>query len=118
MKRLVTLFLIACISPIFGQGLQTSAKYPLAAKIISVEMEQQQRVVNGVGGTSTWHLMKTEINGKTYGLVATDRPFRRPESWLHIGTYPARQTKNGFDLQFIDSGGKVRHEELQIVSEE
>jgi hypothetical protein len=41
------------------QQLQVSEKYPLEAHIVSVEMEQQQIVRNGSGGTSTWHLMKS-----------------------------------------------------------
>ena len=102
--------------PAFGQQLPVSDKYPLQAHIVSVEMEQQQLITDGTGGTSTWHLMKAEINGKTYGLSVYVRPFQH-RNWLHTGFYPVRQTKHGFEFEYMD-GGKLRHEELHIVSEE
>lgn len=119
MRSTIAFMLAVAIVPgLFAQALQTSAKYPLTAHIVSVEMEQQAIVINGVGGTSNWHLMKTEIDGKMYGLAAEQHPFHRPPTWLHEGAYPARRTKNGFDLEYIDSRGKVQHEELTIMSEE
>jgi hypothetical protein len=99
-----------------GQQLQVSEKYPLQAHIVSVEMEQQQHFQDGTGGTSTWHLMKAEIDGKTYGLAVLAQPFRH-RNWLHTGFYPVRQTKRGFEFEYMD-GGKLRHEELRIVSEQ
>jgi hypothetical protein len=40
------------------------------------------------------------------------------EKWLHMGDYPCRQTKNGFEFEYYDENGKLRHEELLIASEE
>lgn len=112
----IAVFAALAALPAFGQQLQVSDKYPLRAHIVSVEMEQRQHMYQGTGGTSTWQLMKAEINGRTYGLAPPTGRFQH-RNWLHIGFYPVRQTKHGFEFEYMD-GNKVRHEELRIVSEE
>jgi hypothetical protein len=107
------------VMPAFGQELAVSDKYPLRAHIVSVEMQQEQRITDGTGGTSTWHLMKADIDGTTYGLSIAFRPFSqfRHFNWLERGFYPARHAGCGFEFEYMD-GGKIRHEELCIMSEE
>jgi hypothetical protein len=122
MRRL-SLFLLLAMPPLAATAqdvqLPVSAKYPLQAHIVSIEMEQQEN--HSSGEISTRRLMKTEVDGKTYLLVATPppldkRPFER-RTWLNTGLYPARRTKHGFEFEYKD-GDKVRHEELHISSED
>jgi hypothetical protein len=101
--------------------LPVSDKFPLPAHIVSVETQQQQDLTNGTGETSTTHLVKAEIEGKTYRLsvklaLSQKRPFQH-RMWLRPGVYPARRTAHGFEFEYRD-GEKVRHEELHIVSVE
>ena len=101
--------------------LPVSSKYPLQAHIVSVEIEQKQHLSDGSGEISESHLMKAEIDGKTYGLAVPDnllkkRPFEH-RTWLETGFYPARRIKHGFEFEYMD-GDKVRHEELQILFQE
>jgi hypothetical protein len=101
--------------------LPVSKKYPLQAQIVSVETEQQQNLTNGNGETSITHLVKAEIDGKTYRLsiklsLRQKRPFQH-HTWLQPGFYPAHKTEHGFEFEYQD-GDKIRHEELHIVSVE
>ena len=123
MKWLSFFFLLAVSPPGLAQQAQLplSGKYPLRAHIVSVETEQQQNLTNGHDEISTRRLMKTEIDGKTYGLALSQPPVeerafqhRMP---LNAGFYPARRTKHGFEFEYKD-GDKVRHEELRIVFQE
>ncbi|MBZ5696198.1 MAG: hypothetical protein LAN36_12660 [Acidobacteriia bacterium] len=116
----IAVFAVLAGLPAFGQQLPVSGKYPLQAHIVSVESQQEQYLQDGTGGTYERHLMRTEINGKVYGL-RDDTPIsirHRAERWLHTGFYPARATKNGFELEYVDVGGKLRHGGFSIVSEE
>ncbi|HXY08779.1 MAG TPA: hypothetical protein VEI52_13145 [Terriglobales bacterium] len=101
-------------------ALAVSDKYPLMAHVKQVQMEQRQSVHgsngNVHGRTYNWHLMIAEINGRTYGLDA--KPGFHREHWLHMGDYPCRQTKKGFEVEYYDENGKLRNEELVIASEE
>lgn len=123
MKWLGLFLLVALPSAASSQQAQlpVSNKYPLEAHIVSVEIEQQQHLTNGSGEISTRRLMKTEVDGKTYLLVANPPPLdKRPfehRTWLNTGVYPARRTKRGFEVEYKD-GDKVRHEELQIMSQD
>ena len=101
--------------------LPVSKSFPLQANIVSVETQQQQDLTNGTGETSTTHLVKAEIGGKTYRLsiklpLRQKRPFQH-HTWLQPGLYPARRTTHGFEFEYQD-GDKVRHEELHIVTVE
>ena len=101
--------------------LPVSGKYPLHAHIVSVETQQQQNLTNGTGEISQVHLVKAEIDGKTYRLTVKlpridKRPFQH-RTWLQPGAYPARRTDHGFDFEYRD-GDKIRHEELRIATEE
>ncbi|MGA2718382.1 MAG: hypothetical protein ABSF78_05395 [Candidatus Acidiferrales bacterium] len=101
--------------------LPVSKNFPLQANIVSVETQQQQDLTNGTGETSTTHLVKAEIGGKTYRLsiklpLRQKRPFQH-HTWLQPGLYPARRTTHGFEFEYQD-GDKVRHEELHIVTVE
>jgi hypothetical protein len=101
--------------------LPVSKKFPLQANIVSVETQQQQDLTNGTGETSTTHLVKAEIGGKTYRLsiklpLRQKRPFQH-HTWLQPGLYPARRTTHGFEFEYQD-GDNVRHEELHIVTVE
>ncbi len=118
--------------------LTTSIEYPLEARIIAVEMRTASRGTEGVstdsdgkvsggggGGTYTWHLMKAVIGDKLYGLAVLLNQARGPfgiplgqRNWLEVGSYPAKRVKNGFEFQYSDDKGKVRHELLVIQSEE
>jgi hypothetical protein len=115
--------LFACGVSAFAQQpqLPVSKKFPLQANIVSVETQQQQDLTNGTGETSTTHLVKAEIGGKTYRLsiklpLRQKRPFQH-HTWLQPGLYPARRTTHGFEFEYQD-GDKVRHEELHIVTVE
>jgi hypothetical protein len=118
-SAMIAVLAIFLVMPAFGQELAVSDKYPLRAHIVSVEMQQQQTITEGTGGTSTWHLMKADIDGTTYGLSIAFRPFSqfRHFNWLERGFYPARHAGCGFEFEYMD-GGKIRHEELCIMSEE
>jgi hypothetical protein len=101
--------------------LPVSEKYPLKANIVSVETEVQQDLTNSEGKTSELHLVKAEIEGKTYRLAVKlplreKRPFQH-RSWLQPGLYPARRITHGFEFEYRD-GDKIRHEELRIATEE
>lgn len=119
----------------------TSTEYPLLARIIAVEIRTASRDAQpistdpsypdrpatggGGGGTHTWHLMKAVIGDKLYGLAVLLNQARGPfgiplgqRAWLEIGSYPAKRVKNGFEFQYSDDKGKVRHELLVIQSEE
>ena len=101
--------------------LPVSEKYPLKANIVSVETEVQQDLTNSEGKTSELHLVKAEIEGKTYRLAVKlplreKRPFQH-RSWLQPGLYPARRTTHGFEFEYRD-GDRIRHEELRIATEE
>jgi hypothetical protein len=107
--------------PAIAQQLPVSSKYPLQAHIVSVEIEQQQHLTNSDGESTTSHLIKADISGKTYRLAEDSglrqkRPFHH-RTWLDTGFYPARRTKHGFEFEYLD-GDNVRHEELNIVSVE
>ena len=124
MKWLPLILLLAVPSLAFSQQdqqLPVSNKYPLQAHIVSVETVQQQNLTNGTGDTSESHLVKAEIDGKTYRLsVKLPRLEKRPfqhRTWLQPGLYPARRTTHGFEFEYQD-GDKVRHEELRIATEE
>jgi len=118
-----SILLFACGVSAFAQQpqLPVSKKFPLQANIVSVETQQQQDLTNGTGETSTTHLVKAEIGGKTYRLsiklpLRQKRPFQH-HTWLQPGLYPARRTTHGFEFEYQD-GDKVRHEELHIVTVE
>ena len=123
MKWLPLSLLFAVPSVAFSQQTQlpVSGKYPLHAHIVSVEIEQQQHLTNGTRERTTSHLMKAEIDGKTYRL-AENMPLRQKRlcqhrTWSDVGLYPARRTKHGFKFEYRD-GDNIRHEELNIVSVE
>ena len=69
----------------------------------------KEYTVGGGGGTYEWHLMKTVIGDKLYGFAARSR-----HAWLPIGTYSAKPVKDGFEIQYTDAKGRVRHEVLRI----
>ncbi len=118
--------------------LTTSTEYPLLAHITAVEMRTASKGTEGVssdsngnvsggggGGTYTWHLMRAVIGDKLYGLAVLLNQARGPfgiplgqRNWLEVGSYPAKRVKNGFEFQYSDDKGKVRHELLVIQSEE
>jgi hypothetical protein len=130
---------IAQMAPAGGDAskeIATSTEYPLLARIVAVEMRTASSNTRGVssdssgnvsggggGGTYTWHLMKTVIGDKLYGLSV---PFSGKlygislshRNWLEIGSYPAKRIRNGFEVQYLDDKGKTRHETLLIQSEE
>lgn len=124
MKITIAVIALALV-PAVGVLAQTP-EYPLQANIIAVEMHTAANPVTGDytytsfgkvytipgggGGTREWHLMKTVIGDKLYGLAA--------RQWLHTGTYSAKSVKKGFEIQYTDAKGKVRHEVLYIKSEE
>ena len=118
-----SILLFACGVSAFAQQpqLPVSKKFPLQANIVSVETQQQQDLTNGTGESSTTHLVKAEIGGKTYRLsiklpLRQKRPFQH-HTWLQPGLYPARRTTHGFEFEYQD-GDKVSHEELHIVTVE
>jgi len=120
---LASIVLFSSAFSVFAQQpqLPVSKKFPLQANIVSVETQQQQDLTNGTGETSTTHLVKAEIGGKTYRLsiklpLRQKRPFQH-HTWLQPGLYPARRTTHGFEFEYQD-GDKVRHEELHIVTVE
>ena len=121
MKRLsLILWSTVPLAAFSQQGqLPPSSKYPLQAHIVSLETEQHEN--HASGDISTRQLMKTEIEGKTYILVADkppveERPFEHRAS-LPTGFYRVRRTKHGFEFEYTD-GDKVRHEELRIILKE
>lgn len=123
MKWLPIILFVAVLPAAFARQDEppVSSKYPLRAHIVSIETEQQQKLTNGTGETSTRRLMKAEIDGKTYVLAVSappldERPFEHRAS-LNTGFYPARRTKHGFEFEYRD-GDKVRHEELRITFQE
>ena len=123
MKWLPLLLLLAGPFGAFAQqaDLPVSDKFPLRAQIVSVETVQRQSLTNGTGETSETHLVKAEIDGKTYRLTVKvprleKRPFQH-RAWLQPGAYPARRTNHGFDFEYRD-GDRIRHEELRIATEE
>ena len=123
MKCLPLILLFAVASVTFSQQTQlpVSGRYPLQAHIVSVEIEQQQHLTNSTGEITTSHLMKAEIDGKTY-LLAENLHLRQKRlfehrTWLDVGFYPVRRTKHGFEFEYME-GDKLRHEELNIVSVE
>jgi hypothetical protein len=142
LKLLTTVGLVFFAISTFAQGtagtgaaetketsVQTSAEYPLKARIIAVEMrtgsyyssdvstDYEGKVSgSGSGGTYEWHLMKTVIGDKLYGLSVHGARFHK-RNWLLMGSYPAKRVKGGFEVQYSDKG-KVQHEVLYINSEE
>jgi hypothetical protein len=112
MKRLIVLAFL-CL----GLGGQALAQdFPLTAHVKRIEEDKKLYVSDGDGGTRTWHLAVTDIDGHTYGLEVERGSFH-PLDWLHVGDYPCRRTKHGFELQYQD-GGKTHTREFKIVSEE
>ena len=98
-------------------GIQSFAQdFPLTAHVKRIEQDKKLRVDDGTGGTQTWHLAITEVDGHTYGLEVYRRSFHRLD-WFHVGDYPCRRTKHGFEIQYQD-GGKTHTREFTIVSEE
>jgi hypothetical protein len=147
MKLAVALVLVCAVSAIAqtppaggdaSKVIATSTEYPLLARIIAVEMRTASTNTKGVsadsngnvsggggGGTYTWHLMKAVIGDKLYGLAVLLNQARGPfgiplgqRAWLEVGSYPVKRVKNGFEFQYSDDKGKVRHELLVIQSEE
>jgi hypothetical protein len=108
MNKFVTLvFLCLGFGPqAFGQG------YPLSAHVKRIE--QDKKLYEGT--TRTWHLVIADIDGHTYGLEAHRRSFHQLD-WLHVGDYPCKRIKHGFEFQYQD-GGKTHTREFDIVSEE
>jgi len=119
---LILLFVAPFVALAQQPELPVSNKFPLQAHIVSVETEEQQQdLTNGSGKTSEVHLVKAEIDGKTYRLsiklpLHEKRPFQH-RTWLQPGAYPARRTTHGFEFEYKD-GDKVRNEELRIATEE
>lgn len=112
---------------------EVSSQYPIKAHVVAVEMHTGTTTTGSGGyhynktlcplctdlpdtrstGSYTWHLMKTVIDDKMYGLSA-----RRKGVWLPVGYYALNQVKGGFEVQYLDKKGKVRQETLAILSEE
>jgi hypothetical protein len=138
--KVAVVFVLMCAVSTVAQTpvLATSTEYPLSARIIAVEMRTASKGTEGVstdsngnvsggggGGTYTWHLMKVAIGDKLYGLAVPLNQFRGSfgiplghRAWLEVGSYPAKRVKQGFEFQYLDDKGKVRHELLSIQSEE
>jgi hypothetical protein len=135
--RYVPLLVWLCVVSVQAQTLHTSSQYPLEAHIIKVEMRTGSAGTSSVytdpttgavsggggGGTYTWHLMKAIIGDTLYGLSVPNGASIygisvQHRDWLEVGTYPVKRVKNGFEFQYLDSTGKVRHEVLRIESEE
>jgi len=113
---MIAMFMVLASVMSNAQALPASSvsdKYPLMAHITQVQVQHQQYD----GGTYDWHLMTAEINGRTYSLDAQEMFFSH-EKWLKIGDYPCRQTKKGFEFEYHDENGKLRHDEFVISSEE
>jgi hypothetical protein len=91
-------------------------EFPLTAHVRRIEEDKKLRMSEGTGGTKTYHLAITEIDGRTYGLEVRHVSFHELD-WLHVQDYPCRKTKHGFELQYQD-GGKTHTREFVIVSEE
>ncbi len=98
--------------------MKTSFEYPLQARIIAVEKRTSPYQDSSHVGANTyeWHLLKTVIGDKLYGLAADHGLFAR-RNLLSVGSYPARKVKGGFDVQYLDDNGKVQHEILSIKEE-
>lgn len=109
-----TLFVLAFGVILSGQTF--AQQFPFAAHVKRIEQDKKIRMNDGTGGTETWHLAITEIEGHTYGLEVRRRSFH-PLDWLHVGDYPCRRTKHGFEFQYQE-GGKTHTREFVIVSEE
>lgn len=142
MKAKLGLVLVLLAVPVAAQDLKPSRDYPLAARIIKVEMRTGVRPVDSVhtdgdgnvsggggGGSYEWHLMKAVIGDKLYGLSVQERPtydllFGRRLApfgntpWLEVGDYRAKRVKGGFEFEYRDDKGKLHHELLRIESEE
>jgi hypothetical protein len=109
MKRLITLLFLGLLA----LGPQSFAQdFPLSAHVKRIGQDQKLNE----GTTETWHLVVAEIDGHAYGLEVYRTSFRRLD-WLHVGDYPCRRTKHGFEFQYQD-GGKTHTREFNIVSEE
>ena len=120
MNLSVATLILATAAAVTGQAvLKTSKEFPLEARIVAVEKRNSPYQDSGHPGANTyeWHLMKTVIGDKLYGLAATNGLFAK-RNWLEVGSYPARKVKDGFDLEYLDDNGKLRHEVLSIKSEE
>jgi hypothetical protein len=120
MKVAVAVLILASALPAMAQTvLKTSFEYPLEARIIAVEKRNSPYEDSGHPGANTyqWHLMKTVIGDKMFGLAATTGVLSG-RTWLDVGTYPAKKVKHGFDVQYVDDKGRVQHEVLTIKSEE
>jgi hypothetical protein len=117
------LFFSCALSAMAQTALKTSPAYPLEARIIAVEKQTSaypdstRATSAGGGGTYEWHLMKTIIGDKLYGLAVDKGLFAR-RNVLEVGTYPARKVNGGFDVAYKDDNGKIQHEVLVIKSEE
>jgi hypothetical protein len=106
MKRLLPfLALASCLC--FG-----AQDFPLVAHVKKIE--QDQKLAKGT--TMNYHLLTAVIDGRTYGLEVKRLSWHTMNSWIHVGDYPCRRTKQGFDLQYTEDG-KLHAREFVIVSE-
>jgi len=113
MKHTITLLTL-----FLALGIQLFAQdFPLTAHVKRIEQDKKMVMEDGTGGTRSWHLVIAEIGGHTYGLEVRRTSFHTLNTWLHVGDYPCRRTKNGFEFQYQD-GGKTHEREFVIVSEE
>jgi len=138
MKKGLVVTLLILISATFAMAQKdtlqdVSPQYPIKAHIVAVEMHTGATTTGSSGGdynvmgstmhvpdtrrnvSYEWHLMKTVIDDKMYGLSA---PSGRHTAWLEIGYYAFKRVKSGFEVQYHDDKGKVRQEVLTIRSEE
>jgi hypothetical protein len=110
---------------------EVSPQYPIKAQVVAVEMHTGTTTTGNSGGdynvfgsvmhvpdnrrnvSYEWHLMKTVVGDKMYGLSAPARG-----AWLPVGYYAFKQVKKGFEVQYLDEKGKIRQETLTIRSEE
>jgi len=99
MKKLTALLVLGLV---FG-GQSFAQDFPLTAHVKRIEQDKKIR-------------MDDEIEGHTYGLEVRRRSFHALD-WLHVGDYPCRRTKHGFDFHY-EEGGKTHDREFGIVSEE
>jgi hypothetical protein len=108
---------VAVLCFLICAGGVAAQEFPLTAHVKEIRQDKHTRISDGDGGTQTWHLVIAQIDGHTYGLEVHRRSFHTLNTWLHVGDYPCRRTKDGFEFQYEDNG-KVHKREFDIVSED
>jgi hypothetical protein len=112
-KSLISLMMltVACVSA----GAR-EANFDKTLQVTSVEAQTGSQVLNGTGGTYSWHKIIGEVDGRGYSF----KPFCRWRwsdcNWLLPGKFPARWIdRSTLEIEYRDNKGQSKTEKIYVL---